>query len=262
MKTSEVQNLKIKGCISLDNLCVMDIKGEDAKVKEFLQGQITSDIQKVGLNTLHLSSICNQKGQIVADFMILRLADGFKVVIDKEKSKSFESELAPYAKFFKVLFKISKQNVIGFVNTSSNASMCFLKTQGLSLSISISEDLVQNTLDHDHWEAANLILKNLLLKQNELGAFRPSDINYDHLRTSFNKGCFRGQEIIARMKYLGKEKSTFKVFVTKKRVDSLFDAKMVNVLREIYVDNIFVYACIIKRDIFDIIKNNKDVYFK
>ena len=64
------------------------------------------------------------------------------------------------------------------------------------------------------------------------------------------------------MKYLGKEKSTFKVFVTKKRVDSLFDAKMVNVLREIYVDNIFVYACIIKRDIFDIIKNNKDIYFK
>ena len=164
MKTSEVQNLKIKGCISLDNLCVMDIEGEDAKVKEFLQGQITSDIQKVDLNTLHLSSICNQKGQIVADFMILRLADGFKVVIDKEKSKSFESELAPYAKFFKVLFKISKQNVIGFVNTSSNASMCFLKTQGLSLSISISEDLAQNTLDHDHWEAANLILKNLLLK--------------------------------------------------------------------------------------------------
>ena len=81
MKTSEVQNLKIKGCISLDNLCVMDIKGEDAKVKEFLQGQITSDIQKVGLNTLHLSSICNQKGQIVADFIILRLVDGFKVVI-------------------------------------------------------------------------------------------------------------------------------------------------------------------------------------
>ena len=77
MKTSEVQNLKIKGCISLDNLCVMDIEGEDAKVKEFLQGQITSDIQKVDLNTLHLSSICNQKGQIVADFMILRLADGF-----------------------------------------------------------------------------------------------------------------------------------------------------------------------------------------
>ena len=47
MKTSEVQNLKIKGCISLDNLCVMDIKGEDAKVKEFLQGQIATDIKKI-----------------------------------------------------------------------------------------------------------------------------------------------------------------------------------------------------------------------
>jgi len=64
LKLLEVQKLKTNGCVDLENLCVINIKGEADKVIQFLQGQITSDINKLKLNSCALSSVCNQKGQI------------------------------------------------------------------------------------------------------------------------------------------------------------------------------------------------------
>ena len=52
----------------------------------------------------------------------------------------------------------------------------------------------------------NLLSNNLLLTENYLGKYRPDEIMYDDMRVSFTKGCFRGQEIIARIKYRGKKK--------------------------------------------------------
>ena len=36
--------------------------------------------------------------------------------------------------------------------------------------------------------------------------YRPHELGQHLTRVSFNKGCFKGQEIIARMEYLGKAK--------------------------------------------------------
>ena len=43
----------------------------------------------------------------------------------------------------------------------------------------------------------------------DVALYRPLELNYDKLRVSFTKGCFRGQEIIARMHYLGVNRRTF-----------------------------------------------------
>ncbi|MAC68168.1 MAG: hypothetical protein CMQ56_02425, partial [Gammaproteobacteria bacterium] len=112
MKLLKVQKLKTNGCVNLEDLCVIDIKGDKDKVIQFLQGQITSDINKLELNSCALSSVCNQKGQIVSDFIILCQEDGFKILVNKETSKLLVSDLEPYAKFFGVLFKLSNSKAV------------------------------------------------------------------------------------------------------------------------------------------------------
>jgi len=261
LKLIKVQKLKTNGCVNLEDLCVIDIKGDKDKVIQFLQGQITSDINKLELNSCALSSVCNQKGQIISDFIILCQEDGFKILINKETSKLLISDLEPYAKFFGVLFKLSNSKAVGFVNMETKKSMCFMRNNDYALSIGIDESIDKNTISLKDWETANVMTGNLMLEKNELGIYRPSDINYDLLRTSFDKGCFRGQEIIARMKYLGKKKSIFKTFVSKEKIDSLHDTKRVKILREIHSKDEFIYMCIINKDELEILKRGSGIYF-
>ena len=65
------------------------------------------------------------------------------------------------------------------------------------------------------WNAANKILGILHLNKSDSGKFRPLEINFDKQRVSFEKGCFRGQEIVARMKYLGIDRRRFCTFIVK-----------------------------------------------
>ena len=51
----------------------------------------------------------------------------------------------------------------------------------------------------------------------------------DKTRISFNKGCFRGQEIIARMKYLGKEKTSMRLVMSSNPL-KLENKKIINLL--------------------------------
>ena len=46
-----------------------------------------------------------------------------------------------------------------------------------------------------------------------MGKYRPHEIGQHINRVSFNKGCFKGQEIIARMEYLGKLKKETRLIV-------------------------------------------------
>ena len=261
MKLLKVQKLKTNGCVNLEDLCVIDIKGDKDKVIQFLQGQITSDINKLELNSCALSCVCNQKGQIVSDFIILCQEDGFKILVNKETSKLLVSDLEPYAKFFGVLFKLSNSKAVGFVNMQSKKSMSLISNDDYALSIGIDESIDKNTISLEDWETANIMTGNLMLEKNELGIYRPSDINYDLLRTSFDKGCFRGQEIVARMKYLGKEKSIFKTFVSKEKIDSLHNTKRVKILREIHSKDKFIYMCIINKDELETLKRESSIYF-
>ena len=49
------------------------------------------------------------------------------------------------------------------------------------------------------------------IKPEEMGKYRPHELGQHNTRVSFNKGCFKGQEIIARMEYLGKLKKETRI---------------------------------------------------
>lgn len=193
--------------ISLSDMTCIDIVGDNDNAKQFLNGQVTSDIALLSENNkVQLSSICNQKGYVICDFFLI-WEEGFKIVLDKNKYPKLISELEIFARFSKVKLVESKVNIIGEVSDKKN-ERTFLKNKFGNLGIKLSDKLDLNLpqITSQRWQVLNLLSNNLLLTENYLGKYRPDEIMYDDLRVSFTKGCFRGQEIIARIKYRGKKK--------------------------------------------------------
>ena len=193
--------------IYLSDMTCVDIVGDNDNAKQFLDGQVTSDIALLSDNNkVQLSSICNQKGYVVCDFFLI-WEEGFKIVLDKNKYPKLISELEIFARFSKVKLVESQVNIIGEVSDKKN-EWTFLKNKFGNLGIKLSDNLDLNLpqITSERWQVLNLLSNNLLLTENYLGKYRPDEIMYDDLRVSFTKGCFRGQEIIARIKYRGKKK--------------------------------------------------------
>jgi folate-binding protein YgfZ len=89
-----------------------------------------------------------------------------------------------------------------------------LNNETFGLSVKCSRDKIDSTLTKEDWVTNNLLLGNYNISSIDSGKFRPAEIMQDKTRISFNKGCFRGQEIIARMRYLGKEKKSMRLVIS------------------------------------------------
>ena len=59
---------------------MINIEGDEDKVEKFLQGQVTSDVDCVSSGIMQLSSICNQKGLVMAGFILTKKGLKFKVI--------------------------------------------------------------------------------------------------------------------------------------------------------------------------------------
>ena len=69
------------------------------------------------------------------------------------------------------------------------------------------------SMDIANWYINRKLLGDHSIGLSNQGKYRPHDLMQNHLRISFTKGCFRGQEIIARMEYLGKQKMHTKLII-------------------------------------------------
>ena len=103
MKISNLNNLIKIGSLQLKNWGIIDIIGEKDKVFDLLQGQVTSDVKLLEENECQLSSICNHKGQVMADFIIYCINNSYKFILKDELSDILISELDPINKEIKKL---------------------------------------------------------------------------------------------------------------------------------------------------------------
>jgi len=231
---------------------VIQIHGDIDKVEKLLQGQITSDINLLTNESYQLSSICNQKGQVIAGFVIHK-SENYKILIDQWLVDVFISELSPFAKFFNVTFTQESGLIFGNVSFEKQ-DKAFFSNEVYSLSITLEKNDLTETLSKDDWVAANKLALNFDLGKNDIAKFRPLEINYDKTRVSFDKGCFRGQEIIARMKYLGVDR---RKFVTIVNSDLVEESKGLKVIGEVVkYKNLYIFNSSINRDFFDEFASN------
>ena len=200
-----------KRSLELSQWRAIKVLGNHDNARDFLQGQITSDVNLVSNNSSQLSCICDHKGQVIADFILYKLQEEFYILINKDFVNIFCDELKVFSKFSSVEFQLSNKKIIGQILKKGEAKNFYSKNDTFQVNVFLknSDYHHKNTLNLDHWYVANKLLGILFLDKSDSRKFRPLEINYDSSRVSFEKGCFRGQEIVARMKYLGVNRRQF-----------------------------------------------------
>lgn len=198
--TSAIQT--IAPSIGIDpNWSVIEVRGPQAT--DFLQGQTTCDVAKLGESESCLGAHCNPKGRIVANFILVRqTSEHYLLVLKYTAADILSNSLAKYAAFSKV--DIERHSNYHLVTKAEND---VINSEDIALtpylSLSTAEISTQS-------ECANHLFLSCAMAFTDDATselFLPHEINLVALGgVSFTKGCYTGQEIIARMKYLGKLK--------------------------------------------------------
>lgn len=146
------------------------VTGSDAL--KFLQGQLTCDMKQV-TTTPSLGAYCDHKGRVLTNFWIQQVADGFCLATPASLSEVTLNTLKKYGAFSQIDIHSSNQ-----------------------CSATISTD----RLTYIEQGVAFVVAETSLL-------FTPQMLNWERLGgVSFSKGCYLGQEIVARTQHLGKLK--------------------------------------------------------
>ena len=159
------------------------IQGNDAFT--FLQGQLSNDLELTNDSTFQKNALCNIKGRVISLIWIRRLEDScFELYVD---GSLLEKTLKTLEKF-KVFYKSE-----------------------MSLPEKASEKI--SFVELSVWRK-NCILSGLCEITNYTSeTFTPHDLNYQNQDIiNFDKGCYTGQEVVARMHYRAKLKSA--IFLT------------------------------------------------
>ncbi|MFJ3482161.1 YgfZ/GcvT domain-containing protein [Pseudomonas sp. NPDC090202] len=214
---------------------VLAVRGVDAG--KFLQGQLTCNMDYLSEAKATLGARCTQKGRMQSSFRILLEGDGVLLAMASELIEAQLLDLKKYAVFSKS--KLTDESA-GWVRFGINAGNDALASLGLNLApdtdaVARADGLIAIRVSParaELWvraEQADEVRNRLtaLLPQGSLNdwllgqiragigqvfgqtreEFIPQMINLQAVGgVSFKKGCYTGQEIVARMQYLGKLK--------------------------------------------------------
>ena len=202
--------------IPLSKLSIIDISGEDAS--GFLQNLLTNDVNQLGVNQGQLTALCNPKGRVIGLFWLIKKQDDqFLALMPHDTAAILQKRLSMFVLRSKVTIENKTDSYAAFALSSEieTAETITLSTK-LDLKLIIIEQstaietLQQLTSDQTQlcaasvWESLliNAGIPSVYEKSSE--AFTPQQINLDVVSgVSFQKGCYPGQEVVARLHYLG-----------------------------------------------------------
>lgn len=210
------------------HLGVLTIAGKDAA--KFLQGQITCNINDISDIKSSLGAMCNPKGRAITTFLLVKNGDVFLMILPIELLASVKKRLQMYVLRSDVVLTDSSDELclIGlFSGTSqSNESVDFTTSRQDNIVVNFQNRcLIIAAADKARtcwseqvklgfqpegsaqWRYLDIISGIPWLSVETSEEFIPQMLNLDKLGgISFNKGCYTGQEIVARTHYLGKAK--------------------------------------------------------
>ena len=222
----------------LNNFDLLAIEGIDAG--KFLQGQLTCNVETASATQSILGAYCNLTGRVISDLRLIPYETGIYLLCQKAMAEVLKTTLDKYIVFSKakthivtddfLRFGVHGQDALatlkmlnieaptqrgaivsvspGFVycaDTQAPRYELLIKTGQKDLLKAI-EDLGVNS-ERNEWEMAEIGSGLVHIDAHMQDSYTPQILNYDLLGlVDFKKGCYTGQEIIARMHYRGKAK--------------------------------------------------------
>ncbi|HKO87601.1 MAG TPA: folate-binding protein YgfZ [Burkholderiales bacterium] len=208
---------------------VLRVHGEDAEA--FLQGQLTCDVKALDLGDRTYGAYCTAKGRVLANLLIWRQEDGFFLMLSGDIAEATRRRLQMFVLRAKVTVEIEKPaGLIGLAGEDVNAVLAaagyrsnshtptarVLMLQPLRFLALIGEEQEATAAwahftksfrpsSIESWQWLDIVQGVPWITAATQDQFVPQMINLEKIGgVSFKKGCYPGQEIVARTQYLGK----------------------------------------------------------
>jgi folate-binding protein YgfZ len=222
--------------VPLPHESVLSIQGPDSE--KFLQGQSTADFREVTPGTSRLGCLCNLKGRATLSFRAVNWLDSYLLVMDQALRESARTTLQKYIIFSKAQISLPDVAVFGMIGEEAEAEirqhfgncpagtddvmtvedtaiirlpgsgrfLLLMKAESLTAHWeNLSSRLPIGTLNA--WRLAQIRAGECQVLAAGAEQFQPQELNLQELNgISYNKGCYTGQEIIARLYFRGKLK--------------------------------------------------------
>ena len=213
----------------LSHLAVLRFSGEDAA--GFLQGQLTCDVKAIPQGGCSLGSYCTPKGRMLASFVLLRTQNDFVMLLSAGIAAPIQKRLSMYVLRSKVQIVNTGDNLvlIGLAGPACRDALAAsfggaipadpgsLEFPGGRLLMLVPLPAAADTLSKlttrfkpvgsGAWQWIDISLGIPLVTAATQDQLIPQMINLELIGgVSFKKGCYTGQEIVARTQYLGKVK--------------------------------------------------------
>ncbi len=222
--------------IQLDNFSAISLEGEDQS--KYLQGQVTCDVDCSDKSSLQHGAHCDAKGKVFSIFRFINRFSSHLLVQPKSSIQPSLKELKKFGVFSKVTieeteslsfyalvgeqastlltqqFKQAPDSLTPVVQVGST-TLVYISGQ-YSRFILIDESAVISTIvdkfklpifQNKLWKLLEIDQGFPVLSSEHSGQYVPQMLNLQAINgISFTKGCYLGQETVARMQYLGKNK--------------------------------------------------------
>lgn len=216
--------------VNLLHLTTLQVEGEDAAA--FLHAMLTQDILQLAVGEATRAGLCNAKGRLLADLLVTRrtTSSGYHLTLHSSLGGEIQRHLQRFILRQKVTLRATDEHHFGLIQPDETTTRqlppqiplhggvdqhglfaLWVHTGSTPRLLMFQPTDSPAPLDSDglvsmaRWEAAEILDSLPQITAETTGHLVPQWVNLDRLNAiSFKKGCYPGQEVIARLHYLGK----------------------------------------------------------
>lgn len=216
-----------KQLIPLPGISLIQVAGEEAT--SFLQNLLTNDVNALAVNQAQLSGFCNPKGRLLTIFRLIRREQDFLIALPQELAEAITQRLTMFKLRSKVdISLVEDQHAFGLIADDAelgadtqwhgktvDEGLLITQPGQLARYLMIVDDAgckaVAQWLDQGWqlgkeaaWQLQDIEAGLPMIFNDSKESFTPQQVNLDLVDgVSFKKGCYPGQEVVARLHYLG-----------------------------------------------------------
>ena len=193
--------------IDLSDFGFLSVRGKDAA--KFMQGYTTSDVNRLSADK-HLGAVCNLQGRVLTNYRAAEIDGGLLFRMHRSLVGEIIEFLSKYIVFSKAELadESERWHCYGVLGASPSVEtgqvLLNLGNERFEL---WSEAALPASSDGAEWAAAAAAAAEVWIQQGTSAGFLPQSLGLADLGgIDFDKGCYLGQEIVARSQYRGELK--------------------------------------------------------
>lgn len=202
---------------ALPDLCVLQFQGADAV--SFLHAQVSNDLEHLAADRACIAAYCTAKGRSLATMVLWREQnETVFALVRRDLSEALIKRLRMFVLRSKVAISLAELQVYGVADSSAAQAVWNVRHEGGDTLIQAPGDLdglnrhwrispQQDTnaqTSEGRWETADILAGLPWISADTQDLFIPQTLNLDLIDgINFKKGCYPGQEVVARSHYRG-----------------------------------------------------------